>query len=158
MALVFYGVCLQETNDPIEAHKVFKKAIAKSPELPLAWKGLATFYEKQNRESDRGELLNAYVHLLKLEQDVVKVEEWARKIGVLLSLLDHNILANTWNELNETIDEKKNVCLKMFFSVLGAMDENASEPLMPIVSFKQIIRFTFYCYFLVKDTCSKRLG
>lgn len=134
MALVLYGACLQETEQADEAPKAFKKATLVSPELPLAWKGLSSFYERQNRESDRAELLLAYLHLLKIETDLNKVEEWARKIGVLLSLLGHDTIVSTWNELSQEPDEKKEVCLKMMFSVMGELEGDSPETYLPLVS------------------------
>jgi len=71
VALVLFGASLQESDQHEEAPKAFKKASALSPELPLAWQGLVSYFEKNaktlNTESER-ELLKAYAHLIPIEK------------------------------------------------------------------------------------------
>lgn len=68
--LVLFGVALQDSEQKDQAPKAFRKAVEVSPNQILAWQGLASFYEKENSESDQKELLPIYQQLLSLERCV----------------------------------------------------------------------------------------
>lgn len=68
--LVLFGVALQDSEQKDQAPKAYRKAIEVSPKQILAWQGLASFYEKENSESDQKELLPIYQQLLLLERYV----------------------------------------------------------------------------------------
>jgi len=63
---------LQDSEQKDQAPKAFRKAIEVSPKQLLAWQGLASFYEKENSESDQDELFPIYQQLLSLERYVLK--------------------------------------------------------------------------------------
>jgi tetratricopeptide (TPR) repeat protein len=72
IGLVLFGVALQDSEQKDQAPKAFRKAIEVSPKQLLAWQGLASFYEKENSESDEEELFPIYQQLLSLERYVLK--------------------------------------------------------------------------------------
>lgn len=72
VGLVLFGVALQDSEQKDQAPKAFRKAIEVSPKQLLAWQGLASFYEKENSESDQDELFPIYQQLLSLERYVLK--------------------------------------------------------------------------------------
>jgi len=134
MALVLFGVCAQETNEMGEAQKALRKATTLAPDLPLAWKGLASLYEKLNKESTRKDLLEVYKQLFRLENDPDKFEEWTRKIGILLSLLDLDTLLTSWIEVKALEERKRLLGQKMISSVVGNLsDNNVPESILPLV-------------------------
>jgi superkiller protein 3 len=73
VGLVLFGVALQDSEQKDQAPKAFRKAIEVSPKQLLAWQGLASFYEKENSESEQEELLPIYQQLLSLERYVLKL-------------------------------------------------------------------------------------
>lgn len=83
VALVLFGASLQESDQHQEAPKAFKKASELSPELPLAWQGLVSYYEKHskvlNTESET-ELLKAYTHVIPIEGDNAKKQELTMRL------------------------------------------------------------------------------
>ena len=72
VGLVLFGAALQDSEQKDQAPKAFRKAIEVSPKQLLAWQGLASFYEKENSESDQEELFPIYQQLLSLERHVLK--------------------------------------------------------------------------------------
>ncbi|XP_034246747.1 tetratricopeptide repeat protein 37 [Thrips palmi] len=86
VALVLFGASLQESDQHEEAPKAFKKASEISPDLPLAWQGLVSYFEKHgktlNTESET-DLLKAYTHLIPLEADNLKKQEMTMKLAGL---------------------------------------------------------------------------
>nr|CAD7441592.1 unnamed protein product [Timema bartmani] len=66
--LVLFGVALQESDQRDQAPKAFRKAIEASPKQILAWQGLASFYEKEETNASKKELLPIYHQLLLLEK------------------------------------------------------------------------------------------
>lgn len=67
MALVLFGVALQETEQKDQTPNAFRKAIEVSPKQILAWQGLASYYEKESSPSNT-ELFEVYQELLLLER------------------------------------------------------------------------------------------
>lgn len=68
MGLVFLGVSIQETNPNEFAANAFKKAIGIDSKNALAWNGLANYYEKQQGNDAKKELVNIYISILELER------------------------------------------------------------------------------------------
>lgn len=72
MALVFLGLSVQEVGPKAQAVNAFKKAIQESPDNPLAWNGIISYYEKNGTptEESKKELFDAYIKITKLESYV----------------------------------------------------------------------------------------
>lgn len=68
MALVFFGISLQEVGPRDQAPLAFRKAILSSPDQILAWTGLANYYEKDESDSASKELISIYGKLLDIER------------------------------------------------------------------------------------------
>lgn len=68
MGLVFFGISLQETGPTNQAPNAFKRAIQINSDNILAWNGLANYYEKQEDDASKKELLNVYTKMLNLER------------------------------------------------------------------------------------------
>ncbi|XP_026288453.1 tetratricopeptide repeat protein 37 [Frankliniella occidentalis] len=86
VALVLFGASLQESDQHEEAPKAYKKASEVSPDQPLAWQGLVSYYEKhkKNIKSEfEGDVLRAYAYLLPQEIDGTKKHEMAMKLSEL---------------------------------------------------------------------------
>ena len=84
MALVFSGACYQELGNTEKTVEVFQAAIKLSPELPLAWQGLGSFYEKTGSSKHQDSLCEIYTKLLSLLQsDSSKVAEICSKLSWL---------------------------------------------------------------------------
>lgn len=111
LALVFFGAALQETEQKDEAPKAFKKAIEVSPEQLLAWRGLASFYEKD--EKYQKELLNVYLKLIILESDSGKYSELIKKYEKLAISMSNTINFNEiYDIVNEISDENKKLMME----------------------------------------------
>ena len=59
-ALVFLGLCEAELGELKSAAEVYNSAIESSPNEPLAYQGLASFYEKHKDVEDKKQLVNIY--------------------------------------------------------------------------------------------------
>ncbi|PSN51235.1 Tetratricopeptide repeat protein 37 [Blattella germanica] len=81
--LVLFGVALQDTDQKDQAPKAFRKAVEVSPKQSLAWQGLASYYEKENSETEQKELFPIYHQLLSLESDLGKFTDVCNKLGQL---------------------------------------------------------------------------
>lgn len=68
MALVFLGISMQEVGPREQASHAFRKAIQANPDQPLAWNGLASYYEKDETETASKELIPVYEKLLQTER------------------------------------------------------------------------------------------
>lgn len=68
MALVFFGISLQEVGPRDQAPLAFRKAILSSPDQILAWTGLANYYEKDESDLASKELISIYEKLLDMER------------------------------------------------------------------------------------------
>jgi superkiller protein 3 len=72
MALVLLGAALQETEHRSQAPNAYRKATEANPGQPLAWQGLVSFYEKEDSDEGKTELLEAYQKLVPLERLLFK--------------------------------------------------------------------------------------
>ncbi|GFY59441.1 tetratricopeptide repeat protein 37 [Trichonephila inaurata madagascariensis] len=63
-AWVFVGAAAQEIDQPDQSEAAFKRAIEISPDQPLAWQGLCSFYEKHESKENVLELHSVYTKLL----------------------------------------------------------------------------------------------
>nr|CAD7262121.1 unnamed protein product [Timema shepardi] len=86
--LVLFGVALQESDQKDQAPKAFRKAIEASPKQILAWQGLTSYYEKEETNASKKELLLVYHQLLLLENDLGKYTETCNKLTTLALKLD----------------------------------------------------------------------
>ncbi|XP_054721060.1 tetratricopeptide repeat protein 37-like [Uloborus diversus] len=84
-AWVFVGAAAQELDEPEQGEAAFRKAIEISPDQLLAWQGLCSFYEKQEKEEHNEELLSVYEKLIDLlHSDKVKMLEMYDKLISIL--------------------------------------------------------------------------
>ncbi|XP_043218878.1 tetratricopeptide repeat protein 37-like [Amphibalanus amphitrite] len=85
MALVFSGACYQELGDAEKTVEAFQAATKVSPELPLAWQGLGSFYEKSGSTKHQESLTEIYMRLLNLlSSDKAKTAEICSKLSWIL--------------------------------------------------------------------------
>ncbi|GFQ90303.1 tetratricopeptide repeat protein 37 [Trichonephila clavata] len=63
-AWVFVGAAAQEIDQPDQSEAAFKRAIEISPDQPLAWQGLCSFYEKHESKENDLQLPSVYTKLL----------------------------------------------------------------------------------------------
>ncbi|CAG9096987.1 unnamed protein product [Plutella xylostella] len=87
LALVLLGKSLQDAE---QAPLAYQKAIACKPDQPLAWQGLANYYERQNGSTGTNKLLSTYAEILKLQIDTEKALEVVSKVGQLGSSMKEN--------------------------------------------------------------------
>lgn len=80
LGLVLLGKSLDDSE---QAPLAFQKAIATKPDLPLAWVGLANYYEKKNDKLSKQKLCSIYDEILKLQIDEGKALECLTKLGQL---------------------------------------------------------------------------
>ncbi|KAL9987357.1 hypothetical protein ACROYT_G001647 [Oculina patagonica] len=81
-ALVFFGKCASELDQPDQAHMAYKKAIESDDTQILAWQGLAALCEKEDNPQLKAELPDVYTKLLQLyESDKIKWMEVATKLA-----------------------------------------------------------------------------
>ncbi|KAI8434886.1 hypothetical protein MSG28_003372 [Choristoneura fumiferana] len=80
MALVLLGKSFQDAS---QAPMAYQKAIASKPEHPLAWLGLASYYERNEDESLKTKLFSIYDEILKLQIEEDKSLEIITKLGQL---------------------------------------------------------------------------
>ncbi|XP_059057141.1 superkiller complex protein 3 [Achroia grisella] len=92
MALVLLGKSLQDSN---QAPLAYQKAVSTKPDQPLAWQGLANYYERNN---DKMKLFSIYNEILNLQIEEDKALEVLTKLGQLGSTLKNSesikIIAN----------------------------------------------------------------
>nr|XP_022913100.1 tetratricopeptide repeat protein 37-like [Onthophagus taurus] len=67
MALVFFGISLQEVGPIEQAQNAFKKAIQLNNSNWIAYNGLASLYEKHGNEEEKKELFKIYQIIIKLD-------------------------------------------------------------------------------------------
>lgn len=65
--LLLLGRALQESEQKDQAPNAFRKAAELQPGQPLAWQGLASYYEKIGGPAVEDDLLNVYENLIPLE-------------------------------------------------------------------------------------------
>ncbi|XP_037091279.1 tetratricopeptide repeat protein 37-like [Pollicipes pollicipes] len=108
-ALVFSGACYQELGDAEKTVEMFERAIEISSELPLAWQGLGSFYEKAGSSKHQDSLIKVYSKLLSiLSNDEGKAAELCSKLSWLL------VHANRLGECIQTLC-RWSICSKESF-------------------------------------------
>ncbi|XP_071441528.1 superkiller complex protein 3 [Hetaerina americana] len=108
LALVLFGVSLQETDQKSQAPNAFKKAIEVSPDQILAWQGLSAYYEKVDEESAYKELVDIYNKIISLESDINKRVEVSKKLAqVALKLNDLDLCIETISSLKSSSELSK---------------------------------------------------
>lgn len=71
MALVLHGAAMQETELRAQAPNSYRLAIQANPDQTLAWQGLISFYEKNETDEGKEELIDAYQKLVTLERYII---------------------------------------------------------------------------------------
>ncbi|XP_023947047.2 tetratricopeptide repeat protein 37 [Bicyclus anynana] len=104
LGLVLLGKSLQETD---QAALAFQKAISSKPDHPLAWQGLANYYERKEDSTSKIKLITVYDEILKLQVEEEKALEIITKLGQLgCSLNDNRIISILINYLDKNLDDK----------------------------------------------------
>ncbi|CAH2086383.1 unnamed protein product [Euphydryas editha] len=104
LGLILLGKSLQESD---QAPLAFQKAISSKPDHPLAWHGLANYYEKKEDIQSKTKLLTVYDEILKLQIDEEKSLEVINKIGELgFSLKDSKSITILLNYMDRNPDFK----------------------------------------------------
>ncbi|CAF4937818.1 unnamed protein product [Pieris macdunnoughi] len=104
LALVLLGKSLQDSD---QAPLAYQKAIASKPDFPLAWQGLANYYERKSDNSSDNKLLDIYSEILKLPLEEEKALEIITKLGQLgCKLNDNNALSTIVNYIEKSSTEK----------------------------------------------------
>lgn len=78
--LVLLGKALQDSD---QAPLAYQKAIASKPDHPLAWQGLANYYERKEDDSNKIKLIAIYNEMLNLQMEEEKTVEIISKLGQL---------------------------------------------------------------------------
>lgn len=104
IALVLLGKSLHDSD---QAPLAFQKAIACKSDNPLAWQGLANYYERREDTELKAKLFNIYEQILKLQIDTEKAQEILTKLGQLGSSLKSNqsitIILKYYNNSSESL-------------------------------------------------------
>ncbi|CAH0720932.1 unnamed protein product, partial [Brenthis ino] len=104
LGLVLLGKSLQDSD---QAALAFQKAISTKADHPLAWQGLANYYEKKEEISAKNKLFAIYSEILKLQVEDEKVTEIISKLGQLGCLLKNNESINILIDyMDKKLDEK----------------------------------------------------
>ncbi|XP_072943727.1 superkiller complex protein 3-like [Epargyreus clarus] len=117
LALVLLGKSLQDSD---QAPLAYQKAIASKPTQPLAWHGLATYYERKEDDASKAKLFAIYGEMLKLQLEDGKVTEILTKLGELgSSLKNSDSITSIINYINENHEDTfKNEAVKQFIQLL----------------------------------------
>ncbi|XP_075969671.1 tetratricopeptide repeat protein 37 [Anticarsia gemmatalis] len=78
--LVLLGKALQDSD---QAPLAYQKAISSKPDHPLAWQGLANFYERKDNDLEKTKLFSIYNEMLNLQLEEEKALEIISKLGQL---------------------------------------------------------------------------
>lgn len=129
--LVLLGKALQDSD---QAPLAYQKAIASKPDHPLAWQGLASYYERKNSESDKTKLFSIYNEMLKLQIEEEKALEILSKLGQLGCLLKKQECVQTLINFIEINENKKllHVAEKYFIELLKT-DVSFNEHDIPMI-------------------------
>ncbi|XP_049867353.1 tetratricopeptide repeat protein 37 [Pectinophora gossypiella] len=85
--LILLGKSLQDSE---QAPLAYQKAISEKPDHPLAWQGLANYYEGKDNNSLKPKLLKIYDEMLNLTLEDEKAVEIITKLGQLGCSLQNN--------------------------------------------------------------------
>lgn len=91
IALILLGKSLQDSE---QAPLAFQKAISNKPDQPLAWYGLANYYEKKDDDKTKAKLFPIYNELLKLQMEDEKSLEIIQKLSQLACALKNSEALN----------------------------------------------------------------
>ncbi|XP_026745676.1 tetratricopeptide repeat protein 37 [Trichoplusia ni] len=125
--LVLLGKSLQDSE---QAPLAYQKAIASKPDHPLAWQGLANYYERKENTSDKTKLFGIYNEMLNLQMEEEKSIEIIIKLGQLgcelksieaLSIIANFLLKDNVLSLNKAAEKQFMDLLK---SNITVDDEN----------------------------------
>ncbi|KAK3911004.1 Tetratricopeptide repeat protein 37 [Frankliniella fusca] len=133
VALVLFGASLQESDQHEEAPRAYKKASEVSPDQPLAWQGLVSYYEKQKKNVPaelEADVLNAYAYLLPQENDSTKKLEMAMKLGELAVRLQTSegclsLLQRLQSDV-QPVNEIRRCLLKALFQIKDIKENDSS--------------------------------
>ncbi|XP_072930756.1 superkiller complex protein 3-like [Epargyreus clarus] len=117
MALVLYGKSLGTSE---EALNMYKRAIDIKPDNPLAWQGLAKYYETKDDEQSKNQLFEIYRNILNLRIDDDYAIKTINKQGTLGCLMKHS---ETISTLIEYMGVQRDECImktaeKQFLALL----------------------------------------
>ncbi|CAK1545281.1 unnamed protein product [Leptosia nina] len=117
LALVLLGKALQDSD---QAPLAYQKAIATKPDLPLAWQGLASYYERKDDNESQNKLIHIYYEVLKLSNEEEKSLEIITKLGKLgCSLKSRDAISVLVNYISSKPDAKiKEVAVGQLLSIL----------------------------------------
>lgn len=104
--LVLLGKSLQDSD---QAPLAYQKAIASKSDHPLAWQGLANYYETKEDNTAKEKLFTIYQEILKLQIDEEKALEIITKLGQLgCSLQNSASISTLVKYINDNNNEKLN--------------------------------------------------
>ncbi|KAM3963155.1 superkiller complex protein 3 [Aphomia sociella] len=128
MALILLGKSLQDSD---QAPLAYQKAIATKPDQPLAWQGLANYYEKKD---EKIKLISIYNEILKLQIEDDKALEIITKLGQLgCTLKNSDALGTLANFLNKNYNEKLHQALENQFINLLKADVPCKSQDIPVI-------------------------
>lgn len=103
-ALVLLGKSLQDSE---QAPLAYQKAISTKSDHPLAWQGLANYYERKDDDNSKIKLFPIYDEILKLRIEEDKELEIINKLGQLgCSLKNIEAISIITRYLNKELDTK----------------------------------------------------
>ncbi|XP_067002861.1 tetratricopeptide repeat protein 37 [Anabrus simplex] len=152
VGLVLFGVSLQETDKKSQAPNAFNKAIELSPKQPLAWQGLASYYEKDDSKESQKALLNVYAQLLSLESDLNKFSDLCSKLAVTAQKIEEEETCINILERQEQVStlEQQRVIWSTVMSIVSLKDltprlsdalESALSKVINDVTFEDIVEY-----------------
>lgn len=130
-ALVLLGKSLQDSE---QAPLAYQKAISVKPDHPLAWQGLANYYERKDNDSVREKLFPIYDEILKLQIEEDKELEILNKLGQLgCSLKNNDAISILTRYLNkEHVTKYRETAERQFIEILKR-DVSVKEKEIPAV-------------------------
>ncbi|XP_063620724.1 superkiller complex protein 3 [Cydia splendana] len=132
IALVLLGKSLQDAD---QASLAYQKAIASKPDHPLAWHGLANYYERKDDESSKTKLITVYDEILKLQIEEDKALEIITKLGQLGCHLKSNEAVTTLLHYKDKVSDAKSLAA-VEYQILELVKSGISckeEDILPIL-------------------------
>lgn len=129
--LVLLGKSLEDSD---QAPLAYQKAISSKPDHPLAWQGLANYYERKEDNAIKTKLFHIYDEILKLQIEEEKALEILTKIGQLgCSLKSSETLSILMKYMSLEPSEKlRDVAEKQFIEILKT-EVSCEEDIIPLV-------------------------
>ncbi|XP_054277686.1 tetratricopeptide repeat protein 37-like [Macrosteles quadrilineatus] len=113
LGLVLFGAALQESEQKDQAPNAYRKAVELSPEQPLAWQGLANFYEKEDSNKNAEYLAPVYKQLLQLESDSAKWFDIVNKLqGIVNKFSSDDFMVEMVAEYKKVEDNNKSEAIR----------------------------------------------